>query len=208
MSENPLLVAPRERVVEIYPGDVEAQLAALEEQIAVAQADDRPRRASERNPALALAEEYDALVEATRERAVKVTLRAVPHRVYRQLQDAHPPRKGSKRDEVYGVNEDSFFPALIKASLISPEVTDEQWDEFVATVAAPALLRLSQTAFELATGEVALPKSSAVSVLRRMRESDSRRQPVSEPAPEPSTASESSNESSTTTQKASTPATA
>lgn len=208
MSENPLMVPPRERVVEIYPGDVEADLESLNAQIAEAANDPRPKRLADKSPALRLAEEYDALVEATRERAIKVTLRAVPHRTYRQLQDAHPPRKGNKRDEVYGVNEDTFFPALIRASLVSPEVTDEQWDEFVSTVAAPALMRLSSTAFELATGEVALPKSSAVSALRRMRESDSKRLHDSEPAPASSTASGSSSESSTSTSRATPPATA
>ena len=182
MSENPLMVPPRERVVEIYPGDVEAQLETLNAQIAeAATTEAKPgRMTTKTNSALDLATEYDELVEATRERAVKVTLRAVPHRVYRQLQDAHPARPGNKRDEIYGVNEDTFFPALVKAALVSPEVTDEQFEEFLTSVATPALMRLSNAAFELTTGEVTLPKSSAVSVLQRMRESGSRQQPDSE----------------------------
>lgn len=182
MSDNPLLVAPREKVVEIYSGDVEALLESLNAAITEAHADEavRPKRNAQKSEALRLAEEYDKVVEAAREEAVKVTLRAVPHRTYRQLQEAHPLRKGNKRDEVYGVNEDTFFAALVKASLVSPEVTDEQFEEFEDSCAAAAWLRLTNTAFELTTGEVALPKSSAVSVLRRMRGSDSQPAPDSE----------------------------
>ncbi len=178
---NPLMVAPRERVVEIYAGDVESKLADLEARVSVAEAEERgkPQRMTSKSEALRLATEYDALVESVKENAVKVTLQAVPHRAYRQLQELHPPRKGSKRDERYGVNEDTFFPALVRAAMRTPVVSDEQFDEWVDTVAPPAWTRVANTAFELTTGEVALPKSSAVSALQRMRASDSKPQPDS-----------------------------
>jgi hypothetical protein len=182
MSENPLLVPPRQRTIEIYPGDVEETLADLNARIAAAVAEERPgeKRMGSKPEALALAEEFDAVVEGAKDRAVRITIKEVPNVVLRQLVDEHPPRKGNKIDEGYGFNEDAFFPALIRRAWVSPEVEPEQFDEWVAGCSAHAWNKLCMAAYELATGEVSLPKSSAVSAVRRLRGSDSEQPPASE----------------------------
>lgn len=184
MSENPLLIAPRTATVEIYSGDVEAKLADLLARTNAAIAEDndgRPKRNTYKSKALPLAEEHDALIESERENCIKVVLNQLrPLRRFHELQDAHPLREGNKRDKVFAVNVDTFFPALIRESMVSPEVTDEQYAEFVETCPPAAWIRLSNVAYELTTGDVTLPKFSAVSALQRMRDSDSTPQPDSE----------------------------
>ena len=48
---------------------------------------------------LAAAEEYDQLVAAARDRAVKVRLKAVPQRTFDQLRDNHPAREEKPKKE-------------------------------------------------------------------------------------------------------------
>lgn len=185
MTGNPLLPPPRERVVELYPGDIEARLAELREIMSddvTADKPAKPRRNSDKpveSPADAAAKEYDQIVADARDRAVKVRLKAVPQRTFDQLRDDHPAREDNKRDEALGFNTDTLFWPLIRAALVDP-VTDTQWAEFEAQCVHANFNKLATAAYELALEDVALPKSSAVSVLRRMRDSASTQQPDSE----------------------------
>jgi hypothetical protein len=59
-------------------------------------------------------------------------LRAISRYAFRQLADAHPPRlldngEPHTEDAITGVNRDTFFHALIKASTAAPELDDEDW---------------------------------------------------------------------------------
>lgn len=82
----------------------------------------------------------DALVERVRaleaqmlEHTETWRLQAMPKYKFRALVDAHPPRRGEDDEPIdvdrsLGLNRDTFFPALIRASVVDPTgLDDEDW---------------------------------------------------------------------------------
>lgn len=179
---NPLIVPPRTKTVFLYPGGAEEELDDLRDKLDAAMVADNPatRRMNSRSNADKIAAEFDAKAAAAAESAVRVVLAEVPARTYRQMQDENPPRKGNKRDDNLGFNEEAFLRALVRAAITSPEVTDEQFEEFADAVSEFHWRKLTTTAWEMANQELALPKPFAVSLLRRMREAGSKQQPDTE----------------------------
>lgn len=168
---NPLLTPPRRRTIPLYSGEDEAKLEEFDERLDRAYAEESGSfRANGKSEADAIAAERDAFLDEVHERTPHVTLEAISERRLQQLRDANPPRKGNRLDEQVGVNRAVFPEALVKACLVDPEVTDEQWDEFMATAGAGRFLRLHEVANELVSGDVDLPKSSAVRTLTLLRE--------------------------------------
>jgi len=98
------------------------------------------------SPVSAIVEQMRSLEADMAASTVTFKLRALPRRRWRELTLKHPPRKnpdGStvQRDLVVGVNYEQFFDALLKESIIEPELdedtlelllneklTDKQWE--------------------------------------------------------------------------------
>lgn len=98
-----------------------------------------------------LQEQIDAALEAMEASTITLTFTALPRRRFRALCDEHPPRSDAEgrtpaRDRA-GVNFDTFFPILVRESLIGPELstadqdrlfdellTDRQWDDLTDDV--------------------------------------------------------------------------
>lgn len=59
---------------------------------------------------------------------VELTFRGVPAHEYDSLIAKHPPRKQDKA-QGYGYNPDKFGPAIIAATCVDPEMTDEDATE-------------------------------------------------------------------------------
>lgn len=142
-----------------------------------------PRRAE-------LAAQIVALEEQMRESTITVRLRAMPKRRWRALVMAHPPRLNEDGARIpvdfRGVNSDTFYDPLIRASVTEPELTDDQWTHLLGHTAAEAealeaagkgdevqdgVLTSRQhdglfaAAWDLNRDEVTVPKSSAASRL-------------------------------------------
>jgi hypothetical protein len=94
-------------------------------QDAVAAAEAGSDRLSGSGAAKAAAEELRAQVEAE---SVEFEFRALPFTAYNRLVISYPPRKGNTEDEVWGFNTLEFFPALIRACLVSPPFSDSQFN--------------------------------------------------------------------------------
>jgi hypothetical protein len=232
VSDNPLIVAPAEKVVLIYPGDVALELESLRRQMLEAEAEaheakgeaeqavaSAPRRMgiptqsagddpvvlAKQALADAKAEEFDALVESARGRATKITLRGIGGTAFDKLKDEHPPRKDNETDKRLGAHEVDFFRELIRQSIAEPVVTDAQYDEFVVSpgVTKAKWEELRNVAWALSAQDVNLPKFSAASLLRQMREQDSPLPDDTESAPDASTAGSPPNDTSTSTPKGS-----
>lgn len=64
-----------------------------------------------------------------------VTLEAMNPQAYSKLIEQHPPREGAdgKRDprDLRGVNAETFYPILIRESIIKPVMDDELFDQFM-----------------------------------------------------------------------------
>jgi hypothetical protein len=168
------LVAEHERL--------DSELEALLDQPAKKLGGD-PRRAE-------LAVQIVALEEQMRESTITVRLRAMPKRRWRQMVMEHPPRLDEDGNRIpvdfRGVNSDTFYDPLIRASVIEPKLTDEQWTNLLGHTAAEAealeavgkgdevedgLLTSRQhellvaAAWDLNRDEVSVPFSSAASRL-------------------------------------------
>lgn len=92
----------------------------------------------------------------------------VPPDVMWGLYDDHPPRRnGDKWDQLdlnAGYNRRTFRPALIRAAVRSPEITDTQWGQAFAAMTPGQFDRLFKVA-ELMSGQVTpldVPFGSAV----------------------------------------------
>jgi hypothetical protein len=89
-----------------------------------------------------LLEQVQALQAEMAENTYTFRLRALPKPRFRALVNAHPVRRVPDEndpteitvhpaDRFVGVNAETFFDALIRACLVDPELTDEQWRVFV-----------------------------------------------------------------------------
>lgn len=173
---NPLLTPPRREVIALYSGEDEAKLEEYEDRLSRAYAEESgSRRAGAQSEADVLAAEQDAWLDEVHERTPTVTLEAISERRLQELRDANPPRKGNKLDEQVGVDRTKFPEALVRACVVEPEVTDEQWEEFMERASAARFLRLHEAANRLVSEDVNLPKSSAARTLTLLRGREQRR---------------------------------
>lgn len=108
--------------------------------------------------------ELDRLVEQMRKYTVQVVLRAQPKEEWNELFAAHPPRtdkqtgKRNPRDMI-GVNYDTFFPALVRKSVVSPEMTGDRWQKFYAKLSDAQFNKLANAAWEINQTEDDVPFS-------------------------------------------------
>jgi len=125
-------------------------------------------------------------------------LRALPKSKWRALVAAYPPRKDEKgeplpEDAQIGIHKEAFLDALIKVSVVDPEITEEQWRKLIGDsddekrqlkaegkeeeIEEGALTDrqysdLCDEAWFLNRGEVSVPFSRAASLLKRDTDSE------------------------------------
>lgn len=120
-----------------------------------------------------LAEQIESLREEMTEATVDFRLRAMPRPMWRAFVAEHPPRKGAdghvdERDKFVGVNTDTFFPALIRRSTVSPDLGDEDWRILLEEKLTDRQFdELSDAAWSLNRREVDVPFSPAASRILR-----------------------------------------
>lgn len=153
-------LAPRTRVVPLYDGDAEDRLTAARE--AVAEAEFSGQRRANRDPVAAAKEAFRAAVEAEEASAVKVTLTSLSYRKRSQILDACPPRVGNEIDQALGYDRDKFWWDSLRAMLVEPAMTDDEWQEFSDSLSEEHADALGAAMQELRSG-VDVPKSSLVS---------------------------------------------
>ena len=180
---------PEETVPICLRGDLVAEFERLERQLAEALRN--PSDSLEGNGSAEIAARIEALRQEMREHTVEFLLRGMPRRRWRAFLAEYPPRQDAEgkideRDRGAIVNMGAFFHALIRASVVSPELDDEDWrlllgdDEDEAArreqagepVEDGALTdqqfeKLSDTAWALNRRDVDVPFSLAASRLTR-----------------------------------------
>jgi hypothetical protein len=166
-------------------------------------------RAAKRRVAEQMAE-----VEAQmRAGTVAFRLRALPRRrtpgvpadqlVWSELVGKHPPRKDTNgkvdpRDAATGVNTPALLEELVRASVVEPELTPEQWARLDAKLSDGQFQVLAWAAWNLNRSEVDVPFSRAASMMRRL-DAGSRRPNDSASPSDASTDGNPDNSPSTTT---------
>jgi len=123
---------PRTSVVTIYQGDYLDRIRHIERKYAAAVEAEKvapTALAVDGSEVAALAAEHESLVKKADETAVDIKIVALGRKVWRALVAEHPPRDGNKDDLSVGVNEEAFRDPLVAASIVSPELTDDDLDQ-------------------------------------------------------------------------------
>lgn len=99
---------------------------------------------------------------------IPFVLRALSEPKYQALVDAHPPRRAGDevdaRDAEVGFNRSTFYAALIRASVVEPQLDDGDWSLLFGEGLSPGQFgRLGLRALEVNNKKIDVPFSPAVS---------------------------------------------
>jgi hypothetical protein len=119
----------------------------------------------------------DAIRAEMLEHTEDFRIRALPKPAFRALVADHPPRRAAKDDGSegeldaldvqFGLNRDTFFEALLRASVISPELDEDDWTALFAVLTDRQFGDLTDAAWFLNRGEIDVPFSRAASRAKR-----------------------------------------
>lgn len=160
-----------ERTVQIcLRGDLAAEHEALERQLELAEKQAINSLAG--NGAADLAEQIEALQDQMQASTYPFRFRALPRPQFRQLVNAHPPRRNEQNeiveeDQFILVNSETFFDAMIRACLVDPELDEQGWADLAESLTDHQYSELSNAAWGINRREVDVPFSLAASRMRR-----------------------------------------
>lgn len=159
------LIEPRTSIVTIYQGDYLDRIRHLEQkyEAAVEAEKSSARLLSDAATSADIAEDHEALVAEAELSALEIRVRALGRREWRELVAAHPPRKDNRADQAVGVNEETFKDVLVAASIVSPDLSDDDLD----SISDIDNDRLYFAAFALNRLEAPSPKAHLVSPLNQ-----------------------------------------
>lgn len=151
-SINPL--NPRTAEIILLQGDDQAELDRLDAEVErLAPTKGKPsaaRTADEVDPYTEAKDARNAFAVKAEARGVKVILRALGRKTWRELVAKHQPREGHAADAAVGVNEETFPDVLVPASIASPTFTsDVERDAFLDSLYSIQFDELYFTAFRL-----------------------------------------------------------
>jgi hypothetical protein len=160
---------PEATVMICLRGDLAADHEALERQLE--QAEKTGAESLAGSGAGELADRILALEDEMREHTYEFRLRALPRPKWRALVAEHPPRKDADGGVVdtdrIGVNAETFYDAIIRACLVDPELTDEEFEQLAEALTDRQYDELSDAAWGLNRREVDIPFSHAASRMKR-----------------------------------------
>jgi hypothetical protein len=150
-----------ERTIDLcLRGDLVARMQDLEAELVAAREasksieDTAPRR---------LAEQIEALRAEMKSATVTFRLRGLPRRTWADLVATHEPDPKQSGHRALGYNPHTLFPALAKACIVDPALTDEQWDRLEGALSAGQFDELANAALAVTRREVDVPFSLAAS---------------------------------------------
>lgn len=144
----------------------------------------------------AIAERLDALRDKFRASEVTFHFEKMPWAQRLSLQADNPPRDGNTADQIRGFNAEAYYPALIKASVVSvvgvdgeevTDIPDDVWDGLLGTPESAGSLNTGQVntliglADSVNNGQTAVPPSA-----RSLLESQDFGTSLAQPSPGPS----------------------
>jgi hypothetical protein len=179
MDVNDIIQQARrpEKTVELcLRGDLVAEHEELDRQRAKAEQEASNSLAG--SPARAIAEQMKQMQDQMAESTIVFRLRGLPRRRYNDLYAAHPPHidtegKTLPVDAAYGYHTESFWPALIAACLIEPELDEGVLDGLLQDALSDRQFDdLTEAALYVNRGRVDIPFSRAASRLLQNSESE------------------------------------
>jgi hypothetical protein len=161
-------------------GDLKAEHERLEAELERLEADAVDSLAG--NGGAELAEQIRTLEEEMRENTYLIRLRAMSRPGFRAFLAEFPPRlddegKVNKLDSAFDFNIDSGAEALLRRSIVDPEMDDADFAALVETLTENQFDTLTMAAIRLNRSDVNVPKSRAASRLNRLT-ADALKQPT------------------------------
>lgn len=124
--------------------------------------------------------EIEALREQMKAKTVTFKFRALPRRRWTALWAEHPPREDSEVDKRWGINEVTFFAALLEACCYEPTMTPVDWETLIDKVTDWQYQVLTTVAWNLNQAPVRVPFSPAASRIRATSANASSARPTSD----------------------------
>ncbi|MFL6138799.1 MAG: hypothetical protein ACJ74O_13500 [Frankiaceae bacterium] len=146
-------------------GDLQARFELAERQLADGQRQGGSDSLASGADARRIAEQIEALSGEMTAATVTFTLRAMPRPDWRAFVAKHPPRDGVKEDAALGLNNDTFWDALIRDSVIDPQLDDARWAKLAPVLTDGQYDRLTDAAWALNRRDVVPPRSRAASAV-------------------------------------------
>lgn len=181
----------------IFQGDWPILLDEMAQKVDQARTEATPARrvATGKSEAMKLAEQLDEMVAEAEKTGIRLLVQALPRSQWRDLKAKHPPRKDDTEDEVFGVNQETLWKDAApfgpgkdqEPCVVDPEFTETEWAEFADDLSDADYTRLCQVIWEVNERSTSIPKYSAVSLLQRQNENDSKLLPPGESPPADST---------------------
>lgn len=161
---------PERTVMVCMRGDLAAQHEQAERELE--QADRKGADSLAGSGVGEIAERIEALEQQMREASYEFRLRAMPRPAWRELCNAHPPRRDEESGEIVptdliGVNTDTFYDAIIRGCLVDPQLTQDDWKRLNEALTDRQYDELAQAAWDLNRRDVSVPFSRAASQTRR-----------------------------------------
>lgn len=119
---------PEKTVPLCLRGDLQGEWETLERQLRDARRNaETDARLTGNSEPRRLAEQLDKLTEQMHESTVTFRLRGLSRTRYHNLLTAHPPTQGDEDEQMLGFAPVTFWPDLVRACTVAPEVTERQW---------------------------------------------------------------------------------
>lgn len=169
-----------ERVVRVFlNGDLAAQIDDADADLRRISSESDDRLGG--NPAeRKLATHIEALRQEMQESEQAFRLRAMSRRRWTEFLTEHPARKDDEADANFGLNRATVWDALVRESIIDPELADDDWETLLDKLNSAQFEKLSDASWALNRGEVDIPFSArAFTTLQRSGET-SKPQPAGE----------------------------
>lgn len=153
---------PERTVLVCLRGDLAADHEQAERELEVARRS--PATSLDGNGVGELIERIEALQNEMREHSYNFRFRGLPRPAWRALYQTHEPRRQDDGephpvDREFGFNVETFWHALIRACLIDPVLSDEQWTELDGVLTDRQFGGLQEAAWKANQGEVDVPFS-------------------------------------------------
>ncbi|RSN65415.1 hypothetical protein DMH01_03290 [Amycolatopsis sp. WAC 04182] len=180
-------------------GDLQAEWERLDAQLAEPSTDTATLAVSKEQREIA--KQVVALQEEMKDATLTLRLRALERHAWKKLRADHPPRDKDPHDRVMGINNDTFWDALVYVSLVSPKLDAERVARLLDSLTVSQFDKLTTATWNLNQEDVSVPFSSTASRIAPSSGATSRQRPSSESAIDASSAG-SRKKSSSTTMKA------
>lgn len=147
-------------------GDLAAEHEQLDAELETLIARPNPKMGDDGR--VALRQRLLELEEQMKAATYPVRLRAMPKPKWRKFKAEHPPRTKAdgtyeENDAVIGVNTETVWEPLLRACMVDPVLTDEQFDAMQDKLTDRQFQDLSWAAWLLNRGEIDVPFSRAAS---------------------------------------------